>query len=130
MALQAFSKYQDKEVEVAVERALDFLSGTQQKDGSFKSTWGDEASSESISQVIVALTSLNINPKTDKRFLKNGNDVLTALLAFYVDGGGFKHTLKVELDAMATDQRMYALVAYDCFSVGQMPLYDKIDVIN
>lgn len=131
MALQALSRYRNNEkAEAAIERALSFLSATQQMDGSFISKWGDEASSESIAQVIVALSSLNIDPKTDKRFIKNGNDMLTALLAFYVDGGGFKHTLTGELDAMATDQGMYALVAYDRFSVGQKPLYDMMDVKN
>lgn len=125
MALQALSGYRGNEkVEAAVQRALSFLSATQQKDGSFKSTWSNEASSESISQVIVALTSLNIDPKKDKRFIKNGNDTLTALLAFYAEGGGFKHTLKGELDPMATDQGMYALVAYERFSKGQNSLYD------
>lgn len=129
MALQALSKYQDKEnVKAAINRALNYLSITQQKDGGFKSTWGDEVSSESIAQVIVALTSLNIDPKTDKRFIKNGNNTITALLAFYVEGGGFKHTLEGELDAMATDQGMYAIVAYDRFANGQKQLYDMTDV--
>lgn len=129
MALQALSAYRDNEkVEAAVQRALSFISNAQQKDGSFISTWSNEASSESLSQVIVALTSLNIDPKKDKRFIKNGNDTLTALLAFYAEGGGFKHTLKGELDPMATDQGMYALVAYERFSNGQKSLYDMADV--
>ena len=129
MALQALSKYQDKEdVKAAINRALNYLSTTQQKDGSFKSTWGDEISSESVAQVIVALTTLDIDPKTDKRFIKNGNDTITALLAFYVGGGGFKHTLDGELDAMATDQGMYALVAYNRFINGQKQLYDMTDI--
>ncbi|GAB6084734.1 S-layer homology domain-containing protein [Alkaliphilus crotonatoxidans] len=125
MALQALSKYQDQEkVRAATGRALHFLSTTQQDDGSFMSSWGDEESSESIAQVIVALTSLNIDPKKDKRFIKNGRDAITALLEFYVEGGGFKHILSGELDPMATDQGMYALIAYDRFINGKNQLYD------
>lgn len=129
MTLQALSGYRDNsKVEAAIGRALGYLSVTQQKDGSFKNTWGDEASSESIAQVIVALTSLNIDPKTDERFIKNGNDTITALLAFYAEGGGFKHILKGDPDAMATDQGMYALVSYDRLTKGQKKLYDMTDV--
>lgn len=129
MTLQALSKYQDNEkVKPAIERALVFLSNIQQQDGSFKSAWGDEASSESIAQVIVALTSLNINPTADKRFIKNGNDTITAILAFYVEGGGFKHILSGVTDAMAIDQGMYALIAYNRFASGQKHLYDMTDV--
>lgn len=129
MALQALAKYQDnKDVKAAIDRALNFLSSVQQADGTFKSSWGDGASSESIAQVIVALTSLNIDPTTDKRFIKNGMNPVSALLKFYIAGGGFKHTLDGELDAMATDQGMYALVAYDRFVNGQKALYDMTDV--
>jgi prenyltransferase beta subunit len=128
MTLQALSKYRDNEkVEAAVERALSYLSAAQQEDASFKSAWEDGASSESIAQVIVALTALNINPGTDSRFIKNGNDTITALMRFYVKGGGFRHTLDGERDAMATDQGMYALVAYARFAGGKKPLYDMTE---
>ncbi len=131
MVLQALSNYQDNEkVKQAIDRALTYLSSTQQEDGSFKSNWGNEANCESIAQVIVALTSLDIDPRTDKRFIKNGKDTITALLAFYVEGGGFRHTLGGEVNPMATDQGMYALVAYDRFKNGQKHLYDMTDVTN
>ncbi|PYG87392.1 prenyltransferase/squalene oxidase-like repeat protein [Ruminiclostridium sufflavum DSM 19573] len=129
MTLQALSNYQDNEsVRAAVERALSYLSDTQLKDGSFESSWGDEVSSESIAQVIVALTALGIDPKEDQRFIKNGNDTITALLGFYSEGGGFRHVLNGETDAMATDQGMYALVAYERFAGGENKLYDMNDV--
>lgn len=125
MTLQALSRYkEDEKVSVAIDRALGYLSSIQQKDGSYNSSWGNESSCESIAQVIVALTSLGINPVTDTRFIKDGNDTLTALLGFYVQGGGFKHVMSGQLDAMATDQGMYALVAYNRFIAGQKPLYD------
>jgi len=130
MALQALSKYQDNgRVKAAIGRALSYLSSVQQENGSFKNSWG-ETSSESIAQVIVALTSLNIDPRTDERFIKNGRDLISALLAFYVEGGGFKHTLDGKVDAMATDQGMYALIAYDRFVNGQRHLYDMVDAVK
>lgn len=128
MTLTALSRYQgNTKVKAATDRALAFLSRTQEKDGKYKSTWGDETSSESLAQVIVALTSLNIDPLTDSRFIKNGNDTIKALLTFYVKDGGFKHVLSGSLDAMATDQGMYALIAYSRFANGQGKLFDMTD---
>lgn len=129
MTLQALSSYQKNDkVKAATDRALAYLSAAQQKDGSFISSWDKNPSSESISQVIVALTSLNIDPKTDKRFIKNGSDPVKALLGFYVSGGGFRHVMTGECDGMATDQAMYALVSYARFASGQTKLYDMTDV--
>ncbi|MGH4123455.1 MAG: DUF4430 domain-containing protein [Clostridium sp.] len=129
MALIALSKYQDNpKVKAATDRALLYMSKTQDMDGKYKSVWGDENSSESIAQVIVALTSLKIDPKTDERFIKNGNDTISALLSFYVKGGGFKHVLSGDLDGMATDQGMYAIIAYNRFANGQTHLFDMTDV--
>lgn len=129
MTIQALSKYRTNEkAEKAIERALIYLSSAQQKDGSFHSAWSKESSCESTAQVIVALTSLSIDPRADNRFIKNGRDAINALLDFYTEGGGFRHTRKGEQDAMATDQGMYALVAYDRFVQGKNTLYDMTDV--
>lgn len=130
MALQALAPYcaSNKNVASAVEKAVQLLSETQNADGSWSSI--DGPSSESIAQVIVALTALDIDPDTDTRFVKDGNSALDALLAYYVEGGGFRHTLEGELDGMATEQSYYALTAYHRFLEKRTRLYDMTDIAD
>lgn len=127
MALQALAKYKEKPlVSTAIDRALVTLSSIQKEDGGY-SSWGT-VNSESISQVIVALTELGINPATDSRFIKNDqNWLLSALESFYVPGAGFKHVLTGSVDAMATDQCAYALAAYNRLVDGENSLYNMSD---
>lgn len=127
MALQALAKYKDNEkVKPYIDRALDKLSSIQNDDGGYAS-WGS-VNSESIAQVITALTALGIDPSKDSRFIKNGNWTISALMNFYVEGGGFKHILSSNRDAMATDQGMYSIVAYNRFLNNQTSLYNMTDV--
>ena len=73
MALQALAKYRDRQdVEDAVQRGLAALSALQEPNGAYLS-W-DEENSESVCQVIVALTELGIS-LDDERFVKNGHHV-------------------------------------------------------
>ncbi|RDY22464.1 hypothetical protein CHF27_013280, partial [Romboutsia maritimum] len=135
MALQALAKYKDStvidekgnkiEVKPYIDRAIDVLSKMQLDNGGYNS-WGTE-NSESIAQVIVALTALEVDPAKDSRFIKNNNWTIPAIMQFYVEGGGFKHTLSTDVNGMATDQSMYALVAYDRFVKGKNRLYDMSD---
>ncbi len=127
MALQALAPYRDQAtVTGAVGRGVTVLSNIQSAHGGYES-WGSVAS-ESISQVIVALTSLGIDPATDSRFVKGWNSLVTALLEFYVPGGGFKHISSMNVDGMATEQAGLALVAYDRFLKGENNLYDMTDI--
>lgn len=138
MAIQGLTPYYstNSDVKVAVDRAIKWLSDSQGKDGGY-STW-DAVNSESIAQVIVALTGMGIDPYNDERFIKNENSLMSALLDFSADEGGFYH-LKVgekgrgglkpgEVDIMATEQAMYALSAYNRFINGENRLYDMTDV--
>ena len=79
MALQSLAPYysRDPAVQEAVDRAIARLSQMQNDDGGY-SSWGT-ANSESIAQVVVALTALGIDPATDARFVKNGNSAIDAL---------------------------------------------------
>lgn len=128
MALQALAKYKDRlNVPAAVDKAIAALSDIQEENGGFAS-WGS-VNSESIAQVIVACTAWGIDPDTDARFIKNGKSAVDALLDFYVEEDkGFAHKLTGGVDAMATDQAAYALVAYDRFKNGKTSLYDMSDV--
>jgi hypothetical protein len=142
MALQALAPYYleavaddpegqtQNEIVTAVNAALDWLSSEQQEDGTFLSNFGTtpEKSSESLAQVIVALSTLGIDANSDERFVKNDISAVDALLSFADESGGFKHTTDGTLNGMATDQATYALVAYDRFKKGEKPLYDMSDV--
>ncbi|WP_277668799.1 DUF4430 domain-containing protein [Caproiciproducens galactitolivorans] len=127
MALQALSKYkQQSDVAEAIERGLNTLSRLQRNDGGYQS-WGT-LNAESTAQVIVALTELGIDPKSDSRFIKSdGSWLLSALSRFYIPEKGFSHILNAKADAMATDQCAYALAAYN--RLGGHSLYDMTDVI-
>ncbi|WP_211222559.1 S-layer homology domain-containing protein [Paenibacillus daejeonensis] len=128
MAIQSLAPYYETHpnVKAAVDRALVWLSDNQKSDGGYES-WNVK-NPESPAQVIVALTSLGIDPHTDRRFIKNGNSPLDAMMGFAVEGGGFVHSsTQTRPDGMATDQCTYALVAYDRFLKGQNRLYDMSD---
>lgn len=89
MTLQALAKYRDQaDVTAAVERGLAVLSSLQEPDGGYVS-WGS-SNSESVAQVIVALTELGV-PLDDERFTKNGITVEDALLRFAQENGAFVH---------------------------------------
>ena len=130
MALQALAPYYDSSEEVAkaVDRAVFTLSIMQNSDGSYGSI--DGVSSESIAQVIAGLSALGIDPHMDARFAKNGITALDALCAFFVEGGGFKHTPEGGLDGMATEQSYYALTAYFRMLDGKSALFDMTDVVD
>jgi hypothetical protein len=122
MALQALSRYRDNPmIKTAVERAVNFLSRNQTNDGGYCS-WKD-SNSESISQTIIALTALGINPATDYRFVKDGN-LISKLLSFKETDGCFAHREGDGPNDMATEQALVALVAYQRFLEGKNWVYD------
>ncbi len=134
MALQALAPYYqtNEKVKAAADKAVETLSDMQNEDGGFSTFGGNTkvATSESTSQVIVALTALGIDPYTDARFVKNGSSAMDALLSCFVDGGGFRHLADAGLDGMATEQGYYALTAYVRLLNGKTSLYDMTDVVD
>ena len=129
MAIQALAPYrEDADVQNALDTAVTVLAGMLDETGNFPSQYG--ASSESVSQVIVALCTLGIDPNTDARFVKNGMSALDGLLGYYVEGGGFKHIHAGKIDGIATEQGYYALTAYFRMLEGKTPLYDMTDGVN
>lgn len=129
MAIQALTPYYlgDGEVKAAVDRAILWLSSTQNAAGGYTS-WGTE-NVQSVAQVIVALTGLGINPHTDERFVKNGQSTIDNLLSYAVPTGGFVQPKGGQVNGMATDQATYALVAYNRFLNNETSLYDMTDVV-
>lgn len=130
MTLQALAKYRDQpEVEAAVERGIVVLSSLQEPDGGYVS-WGS-SNSESVAQVIVALTELGV-PLSDERFVKNDVTVADALLRFAQENGAFVHVRDGSGgdDEMATEQAFYALAAIHRAETGETTLYDMTDVMQ
>lgn len=126
MTLQALAKYRDwQDVENAVQRGLAVLSALQEPNGAYLS-W-DEENSESVSQVIVALTELGIS-LDDERFVKNGQTLPQVLERFACEDGSYRHTLNGSSDEMATEQALYALAAIHRAETGETTLYDMTDV--
>lgn len=126
MAIQALAPYREEpEVQSALDDAVTVLALMLDETGNFPSQYG--ASSESVSQVIVALCTLGIDPNTDARFVKNGMSALDGLLGYYVEGGGFQHIHSGKIDGIATEQGYYALTAYFRMLEGKTPLYDMTD---
>jgi|GEM_PF-2374335 len=127
MALQALAAYRDQtEVADALGRAVTALSGMQLANGSFGFE-EDGTNAESTAQVVIAMAALGVNPMTDAQFAKAGGNPLSALLAYQLPGGGFKHKqTDVSANAMATDQAARALVAYDRFVKGESFIYANL----
>lgn len=121
MALTSLAKYKDQPiVKAAIESGLSYLSKLQQKDGGF--SYQGVRSSETISQVVIALSTLSIG-LDDSRFTKEEGNLLSALLSFR-KSGGFSHTLGGDKDDLATRQAAMALTAYSRHMEGQSGFYD------
>lgn len=137
MTLQALAKYQDREdVKVVIERAVKVLAGLQNDNGSY-GTFGAPETSESTAQVVLALTALGIDPATDARFIKNDHWVISDLMTYYIDGGGFMH-IKTggtgngggepgTLNGMASYQAMQAMISYNRLKNGQPWIFGITD---
>lgn len=113
MALQALSFYKDDEkAGKAIERAVDALAAARQSDGTF------DGSSETVSQVIIGLTSVGIDPRADERFVKEDADLYDVLMKYCCEDGGFSHKEGEDANLMASEQAMCALDALILYEDG------------
>lgn len=121
MALSALSGYTDKqEISEVVERTLLALSSVQLN------------SSESISQVIIGLASIGVDPEKDFRYAKVGSGekahgLVSELLTYQTNNGGFRHVKDGEVDLMSTEQALLALEAARRLKEGEPKLFDMSD---
>lgn len=129
MALQALSPYrEDETVAATAERAVRYLSEKQTPRGDFIS-WG-QRSLESTAQVAVALCTLGIDPETDSRFIKDGNNIISSIMNYRADDGGFLRTYdnvpdkKESSDYVASEQALRALCAFYRYRNGLRSFYD------
>ena len=109
MVLQALAAYQDQPaVKAASDKAIAWLSSVQAETGGFI-FYGTETC-ESDAMVLIALARLGISAG-DPRFVKNGNTVLDALLAYRQKDGSFLHVKDGGTDRLATEQALRAMNA-------------------
>lgn len=129
MTIQALAPYYNSRADVksAIDQALVYLSDSQLSDGGYANSDGSE-NAETVAQVVVALTSLGIDPSQDDRFIKSGKWPMTALFQFYLSQGGFSHQIGDSADTLATAQGMYAASAYRRLLDGKTSLYDMSDI--
>lgn len=139
MAIQALAPYIDKkdvytnaagksvDVKTAIDSALTYLSEKQSDGGYF--SFQNHYSSDSGSQVILALCSLGIDPTKDERFIKNGGDPVSALLSFETEDGGIDTALDSsgtgkQTNVLATRQAISALTALRLLQKGNGKFFD------
>src|SRR5699024_9842416 len=84
----------ERTVREVVDEALNILSEMQLANGAYESM--EMENTESIVQVIVALTSLGIDIFSDERFIKNGHTMYDALMNFQMSDGGFVHSNELD----------------------------------
>ncbi len=128
MTIQALSAYYSKDSKItnAVDNAILFLSKVQNKNGDYCS--GSTPNCESTAQVLTAMASVGIKA-SDSLFIKNGKTVLDGIMQYYTDGA-FKHVMSGKANQLATDQAMYALVAYYRSLDNENSIYDMSDGIQ
>jgi len=123
MTVQALApQYKTNEkVTTAIDKAIATLSQKQFDDGDFAS-YG-VANPDSVAQVMIALTSVGIDPLSDERFIKNEKTVLDGIKKYMLEDGSFKHTEDGESNYMATYQVFLGLTALNRFYANKGPLF-------
>lgn len=123
MVLQALSPYykSDGAVNSSVNKALAFLQNAQKSDGNYASYGVNNP--ESTSQVLIALSMLGIDAKTDSRFIKNGNTLFDVIKSFKLSNGSFCHKSGGGENVLATVQVFCAMVSYLRMANGKGGFY-------
>lgn len=124
MTVQALAPYvNDREdVKHAVDAAVTWLSG--QLSDSCGIAYYDKENPESVSQLLIALTALGIDPEEDERFTRGAQTLLTQLETFRIAEGLYTHDRdENNVDYMATEQSLLAQIAVDNLRSGKGPVY-------
>lgn len=121
MALQALVGYQEMDgVQESIERGVAYMAKAAEKNL-------DYGNSETISQVIIALSVLNRDLVQEPGFGDEVDNLMTVLSRYMVRGQGFEHVKGQGVNTMATVQAMQALCAYERFRNGESGYWDLLD---
>lgn len=120
MAISALSPYYDQpDAKKAIDQAVAYLKEEQLENGGFMKE--EEASSESIAEVVIALSSIGQEINVDS-FIKE-KDLLSYLLSFMNEDGGFSHKLEGESNEMSSAKGAVALAAWAGYLEGNESVY-------
>ena len=117
MVLQALAPMKEDYAD-AIEKGIACLASKQQPDGGFKS-YG-VSNPESVAQVVIALTALGLDPRTDERF---SGDMTRAWEQFRLEDGSYSHIAGGKRNENACTQVLLALAALSRFDAGKGSLY-------
>lgn len=109
----------NEKVKIAIENAVNTLSIMQNASGDIIGQYGP--ASETNSFVIVALTSIGINPEGDK-FTKEKGDLVSALLSYKGDNGQYNHDDNLKNNYLSTEEALRALITLKEFKLNS--IYD------
>ncbi|MFD1173513.1 DUF4430 domain-containing protein [Oceanobacillus picturae] len=123
MALAALAPYkEDPKVKTAIDRAVTYLSESQDAEGGYDIAFNGGDSSESVSQAIIGLAAVGADP-TSPSFTKEGGNLLQHLVKFKQEDGGYSHLLDGGSTDMSTQQALLAFVAYQKLVNGTGSVY-------
>ncbi|WP_113930584.1 DUF4430 domain-containing protein [Bacillus sp. P14.5] len=124
MALAALAPYKEQtDVKAAIDRAVTYLSEAQGETGGYNIDTNGGDASESISQAIIGLASVGVNPNGEA-FTKTGGNLVQHLMKFKQADGGFSHLQDDGASSsMSTQQALLALTAYQSFVNGSGLVY-------
>lgn len=109
MVIQAMAPYYyvDEKVKKHIDKNIDLISKKQLSDGSFLNS--GMANSESLSQVVLMASCMNIDLERDNRFIKNDINIYKVLDKFKTKDGLYSHILDGENNTLSTMQAFYSL---------------------
>lgn len=97
----------NNKIKSVVDNSIDTLSLMQDNNGNIIGNYGP--SSETDAFVIMALTSVGLNPQGEK-FTKNNNNLVKGFLSYKGENGAFNHNPEVKNNYFATEQSFRALM--------------------
>ena len=108
----------------AIDAAVNTMSILQNESGYSVSQYG--LASETTAFVILGLTSVGINPEGDA-FTKTKGDLVSALLSFKAEDGGFKHLIEDgSSNYTSTEEALRALIAINEYKTsGKYDFYSS-----
>ena len=127
MAIASLAPYsENKNVQAAIDKAVDWLSSNQTSSSGFYDTFAGGEASESIASVIIGLSAAGIDP-TGSDFTKAEGNLVKRLLDYKNADGGFSHLISErESNPIASSQATLALAAYQKYKNNQGSVFHLV----